>query len=413
MNTNGDEASKGAGAFDNVQGWIESGHCPVPKGPSPWVVSVLALVAVNLAFAVFPTSNVFLGISITLFIIAAGAAAQFHARGGAKYGAAVIVPALIALGWSIGLYLGETELGLILPHTILSAGALILGFVRRIDGFQHAWSEITGRCRYWNDDDVTSYAEFLLERRPCPGSAHLARELYRRASERAIDRPWSARRGINAMKRYAELLRTGVGGETNTEEADWWYETASLAREEAARRTMEYTFGSAISDPPALLYGDHLPVWCIQISDSDRFTKCKVTVTFRSFLLPQAGVIACAIRFFADPQQPTVVHRLFDVSDPDVEAYLSALEHHLAWRVELSRDESDPIPLRAMKIPLADTGFMAALNAVIAHNYRLGENLDSEKAIEFVTSKMDDFADLEGIEAAWAAIDEACDDIEK
>ena len=146
-----------------------------------------------------------------------------------------------------------------------------------------------------------------------------------------------------------------------------------------------------------------------------------MTITFRPFLLPQGGLLACLIRFHDDPDEPSIVHRVFDLEDDDEEAFLAASEHHLRWRLELlpgtnanagqGRSGQGGRGGRTkviLEVSLEGAGVMEAFEAVIGHNGKLGARLDTAAALEFVLSKLSGVSDHHGLDTAWATIEKAC-----
>ncbi len=373
------------------------------------MTTILALGGANLAYAAIPTAPVFLAIAGALFLLSISTALQMRGAGNsAGHGMVVAATSAIAFGWACSIQFAPAQYWPGLPETALSAGALCFGLARRLRAYRHAWSDILRHAVYWGESDLAEYAEFLLLRRPCPDAAQIARELYRRASQRTVDRPWSPAPRTAIMRRYAELLQCGVGGAADPQAADWWTQTAEAADDDGYGVIASGRHDSSGLDTAAIEIIDDLPIWRIRLREVTAISSRKVAVAFHAFPLPRAGLVACAIRLSDDSEAPGAVHRIFDVSDPEVEAYLAALEHHLKWRIELFREGAGERPVRVLEVPLAGTGFMEALDTAIAHNAALGPDLDSKVALDFVASKLDGLSDDDGIEAAWAAIDAAC-----
>lgn len=404
-------ASKGADVSNDVRNWIEMDFCPTPRAPGPASLFAFAFAAATAAYLVMPVAEVFLAAATIMF--AASMAITLRIRGageGNRNALAAFVPATVAFAWAYGVYYELGTLGALLPHVILSAGALTLTLAQRTRFHQYTVNAVTRRVPHWTERDMAEYAEFLIARRPCPGANRIARELYRRASQRLIDRPWSRAPRVALMRRYAELLESGTGGGVDADAADRWARMADLADV-----SPEGSFPADPSDQswatlcrvPPSSDGDGLPTWRIPVSDTAQFLDAEGSLSFCAFLLREAAVVACVLRLSGDRNIVHEIHRVFDVADAEVEAHLVALEHHLRWRIELCND-IDGRTVRTLEAGLSETGFMEAMDRAIAHNRKLGCTLDSTKALAFVETTLDTLGGALGVEAAWQAIEAAC-----
>ncbi len=390
---------------ETVDHWIDIAYCPTPRGLRPWPLTILILAAANIVFILNPVGWVLLSISAALFMLTFGTTLGARVESdSAGYGLAIILPAAIILGWAYWIWPDPMSGGGALPHAILVAGAIALGIAGGLRESRFVFADISGRAADWDEEGMALYAEFLLERRPVAGSATIARELYRRASQRALDRPWSRAPRTAIMVRYAVLLEDGIGGAADPDAADWWTLASEIGHDEVFRPAGP---GTPRDGRAALDATTTPPTWRIHLPDAAVHKAPRASVAFHAFKLPEAGLLACAIELRSDDGPTTVVHRVFDVSDMEAEAYLAALEHHLVWRIEIYRKGGAGVA-RQFDMSLDDTGFMEAVEAAIAHNIALGPAHDGDSAMIFVATKLEALADEDGIEATWAAIEAAC-----
>jgi hypothetical protein len=425
--------------------WIASRRCPAVAGPGPLATLLWALLGANAALIWFPSAEGFLAIAGLLFALAIAVAFMLRSEATYMDAAAVATLAAIAFGWACWIEIGFAAQPPILHNAALVAAALVLGYARRLQAFTHAWSEISAEVADWKEQDLSDYGEFLLGQKPCPGAARIARELYRQAAAKALGRALPTTQHVAAVRRLADLLGSGTGGKIDPAGARWWRDRAAELERHAisigdAAGAVATECGpgrtrAGGSDPGAgtpagpqpggLEQGRNIPVFRAPVHDPAGLAECGMTIAFRPFLLPQGGLLACLIRFHDDPDEPSIVHRVFDLLDDDEEAFLAASEHHLRWRLELLRgtnggggaDSDAPGSAQdgtgrrtkvVLEVSLEGAGLMEAFEAVIGHNGRLGAQLDTAAALHFVMSRLSGVSDHTGLDAAWAAIERAC-----
>lgn len=395
----------GAGTTEPVDDWIDQAYCPTAPGLRPWPVTILGLAAANIVFIMYPANWVFLALSAVLLFLTVGITLRGRVESDSDgYGLAIILPAAIAFGWAYWIWPDPMSGGAALPHATLAAGVITLGVASGLRESRFAFAAVSDRAAGWNEEGMALYAEFLLDQRPVAGSSGIARELYRRASQRALDRPWSRAPRAAIMVRYAVLLEDGIGGAADPDAADWW----TLAAGNDHNGPFHSAGPGALDQGHAALDATTAPpTWRLLLPDAAVHKAPQASVAFHAFKLPEAGLLACAIELRSGKEPSTVVHRVFDVSDMEAEAYLAALEHHLSWRIEVHR-KSDTGAARVYEISLKDTGFMEAVEAAITHNIALGPAHDGDSAMSFVATKLEALATEDGIEATWAAIEAAC-----
>lgn len=425
-----DNMSEADGMMEDARELIERRYYPVLAGPRPAVATLLALAFVNATFLLLPAPETLLAASAAMFFASALTALRLRTGGGRRIDVvSIALLATIAFGWAYAVYSGFAAYTAVLHHAVLSSAALVFGFARYLRSFRYSWSAAMAAAPACDSDGLANYAEYLLDHRPGPASRQVAREFYRIASEEVLQHVDPAPRHIGLLKRYIDLLQSGVGGYADLQEAAWWMERVREL-EDGVRVPVSCGFReqtgwfdaretpAGIGDG-ALGYDNGRPVWRLRVANPVACETCEATIAFRAFLLPEAGLIACLLRLHPESGEPVVAHRVFDVSDPDTEAFMMASEHRLTWRIELRRGRGgQPVrrqkvydgdrPAQRRRIDLRGTGFMECLDAAIRHNGERGADLDGAAALEFFATTLASHAGEDRLEAAWAAIDAAC-----
>ena len=379
--------------FDGVRSRLESGFYPTLMGPGPKLTLVLALALSQPILWLVPEALLFLICAIAFFLTASIMALRARARGNLHEATIVALAAATIFVWALGVYFGFASHPIALAHAILAASALLIAGARYADCFRYAAAVIAQRTDDWREEDLANYAEFLLVRRPGPGAKTIAREMYERASLAVLERNWPIARQIGVVERYVILLEKGIGGRTDHQNAEWWREKVEDLRWWTLVR------GSGTEDSPQnpsagdglLAYDDLLPVWRARLDDGAKYEPGGVATLFHAFLLPESALVACVVRLPGgdDSATSTILHHVFDVSSPESETYLAALEHRLSWRIELyhgdlpGAETSSPAPDLTVDISLERSGIMESIDAAIIHNNNLGQNVDSRSALGF------------------------------
>ena len=408
---------------------IEDRAYPVLSGPGPGATTALALAVVNLSFLLFPSAEMFLGLIVLAFLAAAGTALRMRPSGRKSEFIAVALLASIAFAWGYAVFFGFQTFSAVLHYIVLSCAALVFGFARFLRCYRYSYSTATAAADACDADTLANYAEFLLDDKPGPASPQVAREFYRIASEEVLYYVEPAPRHVGLMKRYIDILQSGIGGHVDLQEAVWWIERVHEledgmrspgVRELATRSAKSGTRpGQLKGGDGRLRYRNGRPVWRVSVPNPAGRDTCDASIAFYAFLLPEGGLLACLLCLHDDDVSPTARYRVFDVNDPEAEAFLMASEHRLSWRLEMVRDDGQKDlggpdvargekPERSRRLDLAGTGLMESLETVFSHNRTLGSDFDGEAALALFTSALDSRAGEEGLIAAWAAMDVAC-----
>ncbi len=407
--------------FDGVRSRLESGFYPTLMGPGPGLTLVLALALSQPILWLVPEALLFLTCAVIFFLTATIMALRARSRGNRHEAITVALAAATIFVWALGVYFGFASHSIALAHAILAASAILIAAARYADCFRYAAAVITQRTDDWREEDLANYAEFLLTRRPGPGAKMIARQLYERASLAVLDRNWPILRQINVVERYAMLLEKGIGGRSDRQGANWWREKVEDLRWWTLVR------GSGTEDSPQnpsagdglLAYHDLMPVWRARLDEGAKYEPGGVATLFHAFLLPESALVACVVRLPGgdgpgESAASTILHHVFDVSSPESETYLSALEHRLSWRIELYRGDlpaagtSGPAPDLTVDISLENSGLMESIDAAMIHNNNLGQNVDGRSALGFFLNTIELHRGRGGVDAAWSEIETAC-----
>ncbi len=404
--------------FEDVRSRLESGFYPMLMGPGPRLMLGFALAVSQPTLWIFPEPLAFLLLSVGFYLIPTIMALRARSHGNGRDATIVALAAAAILVWSMAIYFGFSVHDIALAHAILVASAVLVAAARYADCFRYAAEMIARRTDDWREEDLANYAEFLLARRPGPGAKQIGRQLYHRASGAVLERHWPIQRQINIVERYAMLLEQGIGGRCDHQDAEWWREKAGDLRWWTVVRgngspTEETTCRASAGDG-VLAYHDLIPAWRMRLDDGTKYEPGDARTTFHAFLLPESALVACVVRFPGGDRGSTVLHHVFDVSSPESETYLSALEHRLGWRIELYRGaapapgSSGPAPDLTIDLVLDGSGLMEAIDSAMIHNNNLGSNLDSPAALAFFLETIEAHRDRDGIDAAWSEIETAC-----
>lgn len=407
--------------FDGVRSRLESGFYPTLMGPGPELTLVLALALSQPIIWLVPEALLFLNCAIVFFLTATIMALRARARGNRYEATTVALAAATIFVWALGVYFSFDSHTIALAHAILAGSAILIAAARYGDCYRYAAKVIAQRTDDWREEDLANYAEFLLVRRPGPGAKMIARQLYERASLAVIECNWPIVRQINVVERYVTLLEKGIGGRTDHKDAEWWREKLEDLRWWTLVR------GNGTDDSPRnpsagdglLAYHDLMPVWRARLDEGAKYEPGGVATLFHAFLLPESALVACVVRIPGGDgpggnAASTILHHVFDVSSPESETYLAALEHRLSWRIELYSgdlpvaDASGPAPDLLVEISLERSGLMESIDAAMIHNNNLGQNVDSRSALGFFLNTIELHRGRGGVDAAWSEIETAC-----
>jgi hypothetical protein len=67
-----------------------------------------------------------------------------------------------------------------------------------------------------------------------------------------------------------------------------------------------------------------MPAWRISVVQPSRFSEVRYELSCRLFRLPQGALFGVLLNLYDVPDQPYFLHRVMDLSDPEVVRYLEA-----------------------------------------------------------------------------------------
>jgi hypothetical protein len=284
--------------FDGVRSRLESGFYPTLAGVGPELAVVLSLAFTQPILWLVTDALFFLFCAFVFFVIATVMALRARSRGNRYETITVGLAALTIFVWALAIYLSFAAQPTILAHIILAASAVLIGAARYADCYHYASRVIAQRTDDWREEDLANYAEFLLARRPGPGSKMIARQLYERASLAVLDRNWPIARQINLVERYVTLLEKGIGGRLDRKGAEWWREKLddlrwwTMVRNNGAEDVPQ----TPSAGDGLLAYRDLRPVWRVRLDEGAKYEPGGVATLFHAFLLPESALVACVIR---------------------------------------------------------------------------------------------------------------------
>ena len=420
----GDErADRGATDLENAAAvWLKTGYVPSLRGPGPGVFALGLAGFAGVLALLFPGPDAAFGAGL-----AAGAGTLAFALKSRPYrqeSVLLVAMAVLIIVWISCLKSTPAFDGTLNRIAAVGAACVIVGLARFVALRRHALQSIAEASADWTVGDMVAYAEFLLDRRPCPGADDAARALYQRAAEMLLDKPWHERRDIKVIERFAGLLSERAPSAADMDVARIWRDHAralgafAIDTDEPAPGAPRNVY-EADDRNPRTGFDDFgfrrgIPVWRLKVANPDSLLDGEAV--FRAFLLPEGALLACLVRFESVVDRTVLVHRVFDVSDPSVETYMAGSEHHLRWRIEMydakQVGSTDLVPARepdaVREVDLKDSGLMAAFEQVLAHNAALGVHADIGSAYAFLTATFREYTASYGIEAAWSALEAAC-----
>ncbi len=202
--------------------WLERGYFPGLAGPGFLAVLALGFSVLNATVILVPSGKVYLALCAVSVV---GAAAAATSIGGTDDRGAIVpvgVSGLLAVSWAAWI---ASDFGATAPfhrHLAVSVMALLFAVAWHERRCRYAWWRVILTSDAWNEEALSAYAEFLAARASGPYARKIARELFRTAADLALKPPEPSRKQLDAIRRYVEILREGVGGFPDFREARWW-----------------------------------------------------------------------------------------------------------------------------------------------------------------------------------------------
>jgi hypothetical protein len=139
------------------------------------------------------------------------------------------------------------------------------------------------------------------------------------------------------------------------------------------------------------------PAWRISVVQPSRFREVDYELKIRLFLMRQGALFGVLLNLFDVPEQPYFVHRVMDLSDPKILAYLDAcVRTGLLVAVFEPKGEDEGFR-RELRLDAAL--WEKELRAGQAHNRRL--RTDGDKALAAFLDVFNPASMTKGVESAW------------
>ncbi len=222
MKLEGEVPAAYRGVRDHGRDWLERGHFPRLRGPGFTAALALGLPGLNATVILAPSGKVYL--ALCAGAVLGGIVAATPLRATDYWGAivAVAVSGLLVLLWAAWLAADFGAAGTFHLHLVASLAALLFAAAWHERRCRYAWWTVIATSDAWNEEALSAYAEFLAAQAPGTYAGKIARELFRTAADLALKPSEPSRKQLDAIARYVEILRQGLGGFPNFREARWW-----------------------------------------------------------------------------------------------------------------------------------------------------------------------------------------------
>jgi len=157
--------------------------------------------------------------------------------------------------------------------------------------------------------------------------------------------------------------------------------------------------------PPTidLEYKDGLPAWRIRVVQPDRFRGVRYVLQTRLFRLPEGALLAVLLKLYDVPEQPYFVHRVMDLTDPEVVRYVEATWR--AGRVLAILDSAGQQEGFQRGLELDGDHWRRCFEEGLAHNGRIQSN--GEASLDSFLKVFRPTSQEKGVESAWDEVDKA------
>jgi hypothetical protein len=151
-------------------------------------------------------------------------------------------------------------------------------------------------------------------------------------------------------------------------------------------------------------YDDGNPAWRLSTVQPSRFRDVRYSIQTHLFRLPEGALIGILFNLYDIPNQPYFIHRIMDLSDPEVERYVEACIRHKKI-VTVFESKGEEIGFRR-DIKIDTDAWRECLLEGRAHNAAI--NADGDKALEIFLEIFHRISRERGVEPAWEEIERRC-----
>ena len=150
-----------------------------------------------------------------------------------------------------------------------------------------------------------------------------------------------------------------------------------------------------------LHYEDGRPVWKITVVQPSRFREVPYEIIPRLFTLPSGALLGILLNLYDVPDQPYFIHRVMDLSDPEVERYIGACVRDKSLLAVFEAKGTDKGFTRDLKVDVR--AWEACLRQGLRHNGKV--ELDGEEALKVFLDVFNQASRERGVEHAWNEVD--------
>ncbi|MFH2201616.1 MAG: hypothetical protein ABIJ96_00730 [Elusimicrobiota bacterium] len=151
-------------------------------------------------------------------------------------------------------------------------------------------------------------------------------------------------------------------------------------------------------------YEDTRPAWRLKTVQPSRFRGVRYQVQTRLFLMPEGALIGLLFNLYDIPNQPYFIHRIMDLSDPEVDRYVDACVR-CGSIVTIFESKGEEAGFRR-DIELDAEEWRACLDEGREHNASI--ETDGSRALEIFLDVFHRISRERGVEPAWDEIARRC-----
>ncbi len=153
-----------------------------------------------------------------------------------------------------------------------------------------------------------------------------------------------------------------------------------------------------------LNYEDGFPAWRLRTVQPSRFREAPYEIHARVFCLPEGALLGMLLNLYDIPNQPYFIHRILDISDPEVARYIEACgKSGRIIALFESKGEEDSFQ---RDIKLDAESWRRCLQQGRAHNDSI--QADGDRALESFLDVFHKISRERGIEPAWKEVERRC-----
>ena len=146
------------------------------------------------------------------------------------------------------------------------------------------------------------------------------------------------------------------------------------------------------------------PAWRLRTVQPSRFRSVRYQVQTRLFLMPEGALIGLLFNLYDIPNQPYFIHRIMDLSDPEVDRYVEACVRCAGIAVIFESKGEEAGFQRDIQLNAGE--WRACLEEGREHNAAI--ETDGNRALEIFLDVFHRISRERGVEPAWDEIARRC-----